>query len=94
VRHLLRHWSILLDVAESPRAALHSLSHDADDERPCEECPPGGGGREGTHWSWTDPVDTKADLDRARAAGCRTAEEIARWLCPYAVPSDNVRDRD
>lgn len=92
--HLLRHRGILLDVAENPRAALHSLSHDAEDERPCEECAPGSGGRDGSGWSWTDPVDAKADLDAARAAGCRTVEEMARWLCPFAVPAENIRDRD
>jgi hypothetical protein len=51
---------------------------------------PGTGGT--SEDGWTEWLLIAADLDRAQAAGCRTTEETARFLCPWTVVVENIRD--
>ena len=82
--------------AESPRTSLHQLEHGPESEEtdhPCDEpsaIAPGTGGT--SEDGWTEWLLIAADLDRAQAAGCRTTEETARFLCPWTVVVENIRD--
>jgi hypothetical protein len=82
------------EPAENSRAALHQREHQRESDHACNE--PGDGGRASSRKtdSWAEWIAIASDLDSARAAGCTTAEQTARYLCPWALPVDNIRDRD
>lgn len=74
----------LAELAEYPRPGLHQLGHDPNDGRPCADS----GGRcrgAGESDISGDLIAVKADIEMALRAGCRTDEEIAAYLCPFAL---------
>ncbi len=88
VRFWLKMRHLLHELAENPSRAIHQLERPADNDRPSEEpmarARGGGGPRDG----WTEWILIAADLETARAAGCSTPEQIARYLCPWAAPDE------
>lgn len=99
--HKIRQWLALFyqlyELAESPRTALHQLEGDRDSGIPSPEpqARVRSTGGDGTGDGRTGWVDIAMDIESARRAGCRTAEEYARHLCPFSgVVVENIRDLD